>query len=177
MEYTFKQVKEALKNGKVICFQGLKRIDKYSCYLSNNKQFVEVLWYNDDKIQTTAHSIEYVLDNFNYRIWIATKIEGEEIMEQKPHKHAGLIKKWADGAIIQYHIDSDAWEDCSKNKPLWDESTQYRVKPVTVNRWRWVCESTNSQLFVTEDHYSELEAYKNFNVIQKIDSTMIEVEE
>lgn len=105
------------------------------------------------------------------------QIEGEETVEQKPHKHAELIKKWADGAIIQYHIDSDAWEDCSKNKPLWDENTRYRVKPVKVNKWRWVCESTNSQLFVTEDYYSELEAYKNFNVIQKIYSTMIEAEE
>lgn len=106
------------------------------------------------------------------------QIEGEETVEQKPHKHAELIKKWADtGCQIQYkYPGSETWHDCSNNRPCWALDSEYRVKPNLVKEWRWVCEF-NYKLFVTEDHYSELEAYKNFNVIQKIDSTMIEVEE
>ena len=177
MKYTFSQVREALNNGKVICFQGLKRIDKYSCYLSNDKQFVEVLWYNDDKIQTSAYSIEYVLDNFNYRIWIATEIEGKEIMEQKPRKHADLIKKWADGAIIQWRNQDGRWYDVRANRPIWDEGIEYRVKPTKVIKYRWIFESERGALFLSEEYHSELVAYKNFKVVQKVDSTMIEVEE
>lgn len=46
----------------------------------------------------------------------------------KPHKHAKLIKAWADGAKIQ-------WFDATKGKwypsdnPLWKEEREYRVKP------------------------------------------------
>ena len=177
MKYTFSQVREALNNGKAICFQGPKRIDEHRCYLSKNRGFVEVLWCNDNKIKTTAYSIDYVLGNFNYGIWIATKIEGEEIMEQKPHKHADLIKKWADGAIIQWRNQDGRWYDVRNNRPIWDEGIEYRVKPTIVKKWKWVCKIDDSDLFVTNDYYTELGAYKHFNVIQKIDSTMIEVEE
>lgn len=180
MKYSFSQVKEALNNGKVICFQGPKRIGEHRCYLSKNKGFVEVLWYNDDKIQTTAYSIEYVLGNFNYNIWAVTNIEGEETMENKttPHKHAELIKKWADGAIIQYKDwPSGEWVTCDENRPAWIENAEYRVKPTKVTKFRWVFESALGDLFISEDHYSELEAYKKFKVIQKVYSTMIEVEE
>lgn len=45
-----------------------------------------------------------------------------------PHKHAELIKAWADGAIIQY-LDGDFWEDVVHNTPYWDKNTQYRIKP------------------------------------------------
>ena len=45
-----------------------------------------------------------------------------------PHKHAALIKAWADGAEIEYSVDSRYWEPASG--PLWDRNTQYRIKPV-----------------------------------------------
>ena len=45
----------------------------------------------------------------------------------KPHKHAELIKAWADGAEIQvYKPHWDEWHDCLV--PLWD-SNEYRIKP------------------------------------------------
>lgn len=172
MKYSFNEIKQALLAGKKIHFNVAYFNYDYVCKMLLSECDVRVGYGLKVK-----YDLEQVLDLFRKTVWICTKIEGEETVEQKPHKHAELIKKWADGAIIQYHVEGDEWEDCSKNEPLWDENTPYRVKPVKVNKWRWVCESTNSQLFVTEDHYSELEAYKNFNVIQKIDSTMIEVEE
>jgi hypothetical protein len=46
----------------------------------------------------------------------------------KPHKHAELIKAWADGAEIQYRADSN-WYDCTSNSPMWDETQEYRIKP------------------------------------------------
>lgn len=47
-----------------------------------------------------------------------------------PHKHAAVIKAWADGAEIQckapHHV---RWQDCSF--PAWNADTKYRVKPET----------------------------------------------
>ena len=47
----------------------------------------------------------------------------------KPHKHAELIKAWADGAEIQvkYTDDPQYWVD--KNYPSWHPDDQYRIKP------------------------------------------------
>lgn len=44
----------------------------------------------------------------------------------KPHKHAELIKAWADGAEIQF-FDKN-WMDCVGN-PNWNEWVEYRIKP------------------------------------------------
>lgn len=49
----------------------------------------------------------------------------------KPHKHAELIKAWADGAIIQHQAPDGlgglAWADVPS--PAWYPHTEYRVKP------------------------------------------------
>ena len=43
------------------------------------------------------------------------------------HKHAELIKKWADGAKIQMKFsENDDWEDVN---PTWSEQLEYRIKP------------------------------------------------
>lgn len=44
----------------------------------------------------------------------------------KPHKHAELIKAWADGAVIQCMDVRGKWRDVS---PAWDEDLDYRIKP------------------------------------------------
>ena len=45
----------------------------------------------------------------------------------KPHRHAELIKAWADGAVIQvYKPHWDEWHDC--HVPIWD-ADEYRIKP------------------------------------------------
>lgn len=49
-----------------------------------------------------------------------------------PHKHAALIKQWADGAVIQiYNNDGQCWYDAPLNRPAWHETVTYRIKPVT----------------------------------------------
>jgi hypothetical protein len=54
----------------------------------------------------------------------------------KPHKHAELIKAWADGATIQvkYTDDPQYWID--KDNPAWHPNDQYRIKPETKPDYR-----------------------------------------
>lgn len=50
----------------------------------------------------------------------------------KPHKHAEVIKAWADGAEIQiYCEDAGEWEDTITDRIgfQWYENMKYRVKP------------------------------------------------
>jgi len=52
----------------------------------------------------------------------------------KPHKHADVIKAWADGAEIQIRVtNSPEWLDCVA--PNWDSNIEYRVKPKT-HKWQ-----------------------------------------
>ena len=44
----------------------------------------------------------------------------------KPHKHAELIKAWADGATIECN-DCGVW--FYANNPTWQENMEYRIKP------------------------------------------------
>ena len=47
----------------------------------------------------------------------------------KPHKHAELIKAWADGAKIQaLSCDGNEWNTCYPS-PTWSDSIEYRIKP------------------------------------------------
>ena len=77
----------------------------------------------------------------------------------KPHKHAELIKAWADGAEIQYKyagIDDDAWDD--DDSPLWNENGfEFRIKPepkpdVEMRYW------TKLDCFILEAHKVKLNA-------------------
>jgi len=43
-----------------------------------------------------------------------------------PHKHAEIIKAWADGQDVQINL-GDGWEDI--NYPNWYAQFDYRVKP------------------------------------------------
>ena len=46
------------------------------------------------------------------------------------HKHADLIKQWADGAQIQLlSLIYDRWEDIKD--PSWSEHYEYRIAPKT----------------------------------------------
>lgn len=45
-------------------------------------------------------------------------------------KHAELIHKWADGAVIQYLSPDNEWKDALNNNPTWNAGETYRVKPV-----------------------------------------------
>lgn len=48
----------------------------------------------------------------------------------RPHKHAAVIKAWADGKEIEFRpFGRDYWQTMRDNHPLWNENTEYRVKP------------------------------------------------
>ena len=47
----------------------------------------------------------------------------------KPHKHAELIKAWADGAEIQYKDEDLKWVNCGLRTPTWRDDHEYRIKP------------------------------------------------
>jgi hypothetical protein len=48
----------------------------------------------------------------------------------KPHKHAELIKAWADGAEIEYYsVADDEWKPTPTTTPSWSENSVYRIKP------------------------------------------------
>ena len=44
------------------------------------------------------------------------------------HKHADLIKQWADGAQIEWRDRNGDWCDIS-GSPAWSIETTYRIKP------------------------------------------------
>ena len=48
-------------------------------------------------------------------------------MNKKPHKHAELIKAWADGAEIQLQNSIGGWMD--EKYPAWNLTAVYRIKP------------------------------------------------
>lgn len=44
------------------------------------------------------------------------------------HKHAEMIKAWADGAEVQIRWHDDKpWQGCTA--PRWDQDCEYRIKP------------------------------------------------
>lgn len=43
------------------------------------------------------------------------------------HKHAELIKAWADGAEIEMKVSE--WHWVYIHKPHWDDDVEYRIKP------------------------------------------------
>lgn len=71
------------------------------------------------------------------------------------HKHAELIKAWADGAIIQYRTTEYNWEYCPCNAPFWDEDVEYRIKPEpkpdVVKYIHFDADSHSNQIFIDDD--------------------------
>ena len=86
----------------------------------------------------------------------------------QPHKHAEIIKAWADGVTVQINHDGE-WRDMER--PLWTEVCEYRIKPAEkVVRWLWVYRSKTvpgwhlSGLVMSEE---EMEARKDTAVVYK----------
>lgn len=168
---------QALKDGKSFWFYHISDSNLlYKATLVNGAIIVE--WEDQQTAYPFDNGKPICVDS-----WVCTKIEGEETVMNKPHKHAELIKKWADGAVIQVKTLSGTWVDACDNNPFWEPNHEYRVKPTLVKKWKWVYESPNGSMIVTCLHYSSPEDFDNLNpynkgkVLQKVDATMQEVEE
>ena len=60
-----------------------------------------------------------------------------------PHKHADLIKAWADGAEIEFRWDClDDWRRITA--PRWDQDGDYRIKPE--RPWVWLTDEEIRQI-------------------------------
>lgn len=92
----------------------------------------------------------------------------------KPHKHAELIKQWADGAQIEFHApDQIMWRDCPN--PVWFENYYYRIKPEEkklVVRWLWA----DKNGFVTQNLFSEEEWKHNLDKYESLKYHTIKLE-
>lgn len=74
----------------------------------------------------------------------------------KPHKHAELIKQWADGAQIERYFEAtDEW--VHHKTPAWSESSVYRVKP----KVKWTPEYT----LVASEYLNDNQSYSDYNDI------------
>lgn len=51
----------------------------------------------------------------------------KDLIMNKKHKHAELIKAWADGAEIESWSSDDGWR--LDSSPSWSSFIQYRIKP------------------------------------------------
>lgn len=59
-------------------------------------------------------------------------MEYQEKRPPKPHKHAELIKMWADDPSLRFEVrytPNEEWVPTVKDIPAWDEDAEYRVKP------------------------------------------------
>lgn len=58
--------------------------------------------------------------------------------QRKPHKHAAVIKEWADGAQIETKT-INGWQDCPA--PSWQVYNEYRIKPAKPHKWQAVMDA------------------------------------
>lgn len=80
----------------------------------------EVLISREIRVSYAEGSVATAYESHNFTLANTHK--------NSPHKHAEVIKAWADGAEIQFRFqDSKTWHDISS--PQWTPEHEYRVKP------------------------------------------------
>ena len=94
-----------------------------------------------------------------------------------PHKHAEVIKAWADGAEIQCKSAGGKWQTLGTT-PYWVLACEYRVKPqmVKYRRFLWVSPYSKQVLTVHEDEQKREPRETWVNFIRWIDTEWQEVE-
>lgn len=66
----------------------------------------------------------------------------------KPHKHAALIKAWADGAEIEYKSDvTGQWFPCGDTFE-WYVGMDYRVKPINFVRYCGIGRLPSGRIYI-----------------------------
>jgi hypothetical protein len=77
-----------------------------------------------------------------------------------PHKHADLIKAWADGAEIEYLNIGSASVWASVTSPRWDGHGEYRIKPEPKLDIEKYCRATSIEIDAMTSHLYELDNLK-----------------
>lgn len=79
-----------------------------------------------------------------------------------PHKHAKLIKAWADGSVIQwFNARSYIWED--EPTPSWNNEITYRIKPEPKPDFVLYGNIPNITLMESVKHYKSNELWYKMN--------------
>lgn len=104
------------------------------------------------------------------------------------HKHAKILRAIADGKPVQGRFINSSntdWRDLDPNisfSIFIGDNVEYRIKPKPkVKKWRLVIVQPDGILSITKSHYSDYRDWESkfgsgYELLQKIDSTMIEVE-
>ena len=79
----------------------------------------------------------------------------------KPHKHADLIKAWADGAEIECLEDCNSWIPVTK--PIWREDWVYRIKPEPKPDLG-ICFSVNNLKYQKTQQIVSCDLYNDYNL-------------
>lgn len=75
--------------------------------------------------RVAGHGVKFVGDTTSYYLQNYEFVRSA--YPNPPHKHAELIKAWADGADIEYYHMGAKWR--SVFSPAWKADVQYRIKP------------------------------------------------
>lgn len=89
----------------------------------------------------------------------------------KPHIHANLIKKWADGATIQVKVKENEWQDLEI--PTWIPEFEYRVKPekIRFRLFQWC--SNRDIIIITPDLENQYQHYNGNFITDWIEIDLI----
>ena len=91
-----------------------------------------------------------------HRLYIRHVNSSMDGLTMNKHKHAELIKQWADGATIQMLLsDDDGFADCAN--PQWLHGVVYRVKPIE----KWTPEYT----LVASEYLGDNPSHSDYNDI------------
>lgn len=81
------------------------------------------------------------------------------------HKHAEVIKAWADGAQVQLKRH-DGWID--EPDPHWIPNFYYRIKPAEkVVRWLWLSKQYDGMWHTGTTYMTENQAHDYFGVYRQ----------
>lgn len=93
------------------------------------------------------------------------------------HKHAEVIKAWADGLPIQYkHQLTGDWKDLTVTDPLWLTTHEFRVKPAKIVRWLWVYKNSTNIWRISTRYLTDDEAAMFYSERKKLDWSREEFE-
>ena len=66
--------------------------------------------------------------------WLTPVEDERPTYPNPPHKHAEVIKAWADGAVIQYSYIGKPWKDITSSHNFSTSNDyRYRIKPIPDN--------------------------------------------
>ena len=68
-----------------------------------------------------------------------------------PHKHAEVIKAWADGEEIEYKAFAGGWQPVTNPCPSFYGDFAYRIKPKIVKKEAWVALYAGQVTFQTKE--------------------------